>query len=174
MSISLADIQGAKDDEELFDRLSLALKKMFPPESQENREQFLVALQGAPRGLRAMASIFDLDVSMTLDDLAWHFGNHNDDRFLQETVLGLRELEANEAADLFQSAWDIAKPYLPEIRIKDWDSEDPHDYFERTIQAQVDPLNERMWEICKQCGKLGLPQYWLPYARKYPERCVTV
>jgi hypothetical protein len=120
-----------------------------------------------------MAGIFDLDVSMALDDLAWHFGNHNDERFLQETVLALRELEAVEAADLFQSAWDIAAPYLPEIRIKDWESEDPHDYFDRTIQSMVDPLNDRMWAICKECGDRGLLQYWLAYARKYPERCVA-
>jgi AcrR family transcriptional regulator len=174
MSLGLTSIQTAKDDDQLFERLSEALKEIFPPELQEDRNRFLLALQGAPRGLRAMAGIFDLDVSMAMDDLAWHFGNHNDERFLQETLESLRELEADDAADLFSKAWDIAKPYLPEIRSKDWESEDPHDYFERTIQGQVDPLNEKMWEICKQCGKLGLLQYWLPYARKYPERCVSV
>jgi hypothetical protein len=173
MSLSLASIQSAKNDEELFEQLSENLKKVFPPELQEDRERFLTALQRAPRGLRAMAGIFDLDVSMALDDLAWHFGNHNDERFLQETVLALRELEAVEAADLFQSAWDIAAPYLPEIRVKDWESEDPHDYFDRTIQSMVDPLNDRMWAICKECGDPGLLQYWLAYARKYPERCVA-
>lgn len=173
MILSLVSIQSAKDDQELFERLSETLKAMFPPELQEDREKFLTALQSAPRGLRAMAGIFDLDVSMALDDLAWHFGNHNDERFLQETVLSLRELEAVEAADLFQSAWEVAAPYLPEIRTKDWESEDPHDYFDRTIQSMVDPLNERMWAICKECGPRGLLQYWLAYARRYPERCVT-
>ena len=94
MSLSLASIQSASDDEELFERLSAALKEVFPPELQEDREQFLAALQSAPRGLRAMAGIFDVDVSMALDDLAWHFGKQNDERFLQETVLSLRELES--------------------------------------------------------------------------------
>jgi hypothetical protein len=173
VSLSLSSIQSATNDEELFERLSKTLKEMFPPELQEDRDKFLAALQRAPRGLRAMAGIFDLDVSMTLDDLAWHFGNHNDERFLQETVLSLRELEAVEPADRFQSAWAIAAPYLPEIRTKDWESEDPHDYFDRTIQSAVDPLNERMWAICEECGDRGLLQYWLAYARKYPERCVT-
>jgi hypothetical protein len=88
MILSLASIEASKDDDELFERLSDALKEIFPPELQENRDGFLVELQRAPRGLRAMAGIFDLDVSMTLDDLAWHFGNHNDERFLQETVVG--------------------------------------------------------------------------------------
>ena len=175
MILSLASIEASKDDDELFERLSDALKEIFPPELQENRDGFLVELQRAPRGLRAMACIFDLDVSMTLDDLAWHFGNHNDERFLQETVVGLRELEAEEVSNLFTSAWDVVKPYLPEIRSKDWADEDPHDYFDRTgIQAQVDPLNEKMWALCKQIGKLGLLQYWIAYARKYPERCVPV
>ena len=63
--------------------------------------------------------------------------------------------------------------YLPEIRGKDWNAEDPHDYLDRTgIQSRIDPLNEDMWPICKACRKLGLMQYWLTYARKYPERCV--
>jgi len=73
MSLGVADIQAAKDDEQLFKRLSEALNELFPPGVQEDRSQFLDALVSALRGLRAMAAIFDLDVSMSLDDLAWHF-----------------------------------------------------------------------------------------------------
>jgi len=54
-----------------------------------------------------MVGIYDLDVSMTLDDLAWHFENQNDERFLQETVARLMELQANDAEALFSAAWDI-------------------------------------------------------------------
>jgi hypothetical protein len=174
MSLSLASIQNADDDEELFKLLSAELGQTFPPELQGNRDQFFSALAGAPRGLRAMAGIYDLDVSMTLDDLAWHFGNHNEDRFLQETVISLKELEAAEAAELFQSAWDLVRPYLPEIRTKNWDAEDPHEYLDRTgIQSKIDPLSERMWKICEAGGGRGLMQYWVTYARKYPDRCVN-
>ncbi len=163
----------SSEDEELFQRLSSALTERFPPELQEDRDKLYAALLAAPCGLRAMARIYDLDVSMALDDLAWHFGNHNDERFLQETVTSLRELEANEAAALFASAWDIARPYLAEIGDKDWNAEDPHDYFDRTeIQSRIDLLNDDMWAICKACGERGLMQYWLTYSRKYPERCV--
>ena len=173
MSLSLAVTQAARDDEKLFELLSAALNELFPPELQGDRNQFLAALTNAPRGLRAMAGIVDLDVSMTLDDLAWHFGNHNDERFLEETVMSLKELEAKEAAEVFLSAWEIVKPYLAEIRSKDWKDEDPHEYLERTgIQSKVDPLNDRMWAICKECGGRGLMQYWLTYARKFPERCL--
>ena len=122
MKLSLADIQNEKDDERLFKLLTSALNELFPPDVQNDQNQFVIALTNAPSGLRAMAGIFDLDVSMSLDDLAWHFGNHNDERFLQETVASLGELEALEAADIFLSAWEIVKSYLPEIRSKDWDS----------------------------------------------------
>ena len=173
MTLILADIQNAKDDEELFQRLSSALTERFPPELQEDRDKFYSALLASPTGLRAMAGIFDLDVSMSLDDLAWHFGSHNDERFLQETVTSLRELEANEAAALFAAAWDMVRPHLAEIRDRDCNAEDFHDYLERTeIQSRIDPLNEDMWDICNACGELGLMHYWLKYARKYPERCV--
>jgi hypothetical protein len=91
MTLRLADIENAKNDEDLFQRLSSALSEVFPPELRDNRDQFYAALVSAPRGLRAMTGIYDLDVSMSLDDLAWHFGNHNDERFLQETVTSLRE-----------------------------------------------------------------------------------
>jgi hypothetical protein len=93
MNLTLADIQNANTDEDLFQRLSSTLTEVFPPELQDNRDQFYAALLAAPRGLRAMAGTYDLDVSMSLDDLAWHFGNHNDERFLEETATGLRELD---------------------------------------------------------------------------------
>jgi hypothetical protein len=92
MTLTLADIQSAKDDDELFQRLSSALTERFPPEAQEDRDKFYATLLAAPRGLRAIAGTYDLDVSLAPDDLAWHFGNHNDERFLHETVTSLREL----------------------------------------------------------------------------------
>ena len=171
--MTLVEIQNTKDDEELFQLLSSALGENFPPHLQDDRDQLYAALLAAPRGLRAMAGIYDLDVSITLDDLAWHFGNHNDERFLQETVNGLRELEAIEAAALFAAAWEIMKPYLPEMRSLDSTTENPHDYLDRNgIQLKIDPLNDDMWAIHKACGEYGLMQYWLTYARKHPERCV--
>jgi hypothetical protein len=172
MDLSQASIQNARDDEELFKLLSTALNELFPPDIRQDRSQFLAALAKAPRGLRAMAAVFDLDVSMALDDLAWYFANHNDDRLLEETVTALRELEALEAAQLFLSAWEIVKPYLPEIRPEERQGKDLHEFLERAgIQSRMDPLNARMWAICEELGRYGLLQYWLTYARKYPARC---
>jgi hypothetical protein len=174
VGLSLASIQAARDDDEqLFNLLSTALGELFPPDMQSDRDLFLVALTNAPRGLRAMAGIYDLDASMAVDDLAWHFGNHSDERFLHETVASLKELEAVEAAEIFLLAWDAVKAYLPEIRNTDWGAQNFNDYLERTgIQSRVKPLNERMWAICQKCGTRGLMQFCLAYARKYPERCL--
>jgi hypothetical protein len=173
MPLTVAKIQSAKDDDELFQLLSGALNERFSSEVKGSTDEFLTALAAAPRGLRAMAAIFELDVSMTLDDLAWHFLNHNDERIAEETLLGLKELGATETADIFGSAWEIVKPSLPKIRATDWEDEDPHEFFETGgIQSRIDPLNDRLWAICKTCGDNGLLQYWLEYARKHPERCV--
>jgi hypothetical protein len=174
MTLSQEVIRQSKSDDELFQLLSTELSRLFPPKLQEDADLFYASLLAVPRGLRAMAGTYELDVSMSLDDLAWHFLNHNNDRFLTETLNGLKELDANEAADLFSAAWDIVKPFLPEIRTKNWDGEEPHEYLDKTgIQSRVDPLNKRMWAICKERGDKGLMEYWLAYAQKYPERCVA-
>lgn len=39
-----------------------------------------------------MAGIYFFDVCMALDDLAWHFGNQNNECELTETLNGLSEL----------------------------------------------------------------------------------
>lgn len=172
MLLTLQGIEAA-DDEQLFRLISEALEQLFPASVKNDPERFLAALDAAPRVLRAMAGIYDLDVSLALDDLAWHFGNHSDERFLRETAGALQELEAFEAAEIFVSAWEIVKPFLSEIRESESRIGDFNDYLERTgIQSRVDPLNERMWAICKKCGRNGLLQYWLSYARKYPQRCL--
>jgi hypothetical protein len=170
MVLTVTAIKKANDIK-LFKLLSKELESLFP--SKES-DPFIAAFKEAPRGLSAMAAIHELDVSMTLDDLAWHFGNWNDARILKATVDGLRELEAFEAADLFSRAWEIVTPFLAEIKVFDAEKEDFHEYLDRTgIQEKINPLNERMFEICRGNGSLGLMQYWLNYAKKYPERCVS-
>jgi hypothetical protein len=174
VSLNVQKLNEATDDNELFELLSTELATLFSPQVQSDTDLFLASLAAAPAGLRAMASVHELDVSMTLDDLAWHFGNHNDERFLLETEVGLKELGAIEAAVLFHSAWMIMEPYFGEIRSGNWDEEDFGDFLERVgVQSKVDPLNEQLWAICKKCGNLGLLQYWVNYARQYPERCAT-
>ena len=122
-----------------------------------------------------MAATFELDVSMALDDLACHFMNHHDLDFYEETRQALRELEAAEAADLFEKAFAIVKPHWKEFE-KFQESEDFgdfNDWLKTTgIEEQIDPLDKRMWNLLDRWPKEGLMHYWVTYARKHPERCV--
>ncbi len=174
MALTMQQLQNVSaTDEELFQILSEAVSEHFPQELQEDRDKFIVALHSAPRGIRAMAGIYDLDVSLAMDDLAWHFGNHHDERFLAETEWSLRELEADEAAEIFRAAWKIVESHLPKMR--EWIEEngDFAEYLEDSgIQAQVDPLNDQISAVTRDLGDIGLLQLWVRYARKYPERCV--
>jgi len=119
-----------------------------------------------------MAGVYSLDVSMSLDDLAWHFGNQNDERDLRETLNGLRELELFEIADLFEKQWEFMKPYLHILQTGDFGGKEFSDWLKEIgAQSVADPMNEIIWNYCEKAGKLGLLESWTPYARKYPERC---
>jgi len=66
LNLSLEKLRETKEDDELFKLLSEALAALFPPEVQSDGDLFLASLAVAPRGLRAMAGIHDLDVSIAL------------------------------------------------------------------------------------------------------------
>jgi len=175
MALSVEQIRSAVSDEDLFRLLSEELKRLFPPEICRDPVVFLSRIHAAPPGLRAMATTYDLDVSMALDDLAWHFINHQSSfDLVSETVDGLRELEANEVAEIFEAAMEIIKPHwtsLPEV-IELKGGGPKHDWLDaKGIQSQMDPLNFRLWKILDQYGNGGLLSLWPVYARKYPERC---
>src|SRR5260370_15628269 len=112
--------------------------------------------------MRAMAALFRLDVRMTLDDLGWPFANSHHRAYCDETLRGLQELEAHEAAEIFSSAYALARPHWDEIgrllsqsfdAFTEW-------YSGSDLEKSLDPLNERMWDLCRATGKLGLLTYW--------------
>jgi hypothetical protein len=178
MALTIAQLRKAKSDEEIFQILKAELNELFPPASREDNAVFLSRLQEAPRGLRAMAATFELDVSMALDDLAWHFVNHHDLDLCMETSNGLRELEATEAAELFDAAFAIVRSRWDELQIvaqkEDLGSANAHDWLDETgIQKQIDPLTQRMWKLLEQWRDHGLMHYWITYARTDPDRCVA-
>ena len=175
MGLTTKQISSARTGEALFKLLSGELTRLFPPALLRDTDAFLAELRVAPRGLRAMAATYELDVSMALDDLAWHFVNHHDTRLYEETRFGLRELEANEAADLFEQAFAIIAPRWEELGqlIQSTRGGAFHDWLDSTgIQKQIDLLNDKLWRIIKRNRKHGLMRYWVSYARKYPDRCV--
>jgi hypothetical protein len=175
MALTTEQIRAAANDEALFDLLTTELQRLLPPDKQEDRECYFKAIEELPRGLRAMAGMHFFDVSMTLDDLAWHFGNQNDERDLRETLNGLRELELAQIADLFEQAWKIMEPHFEALRGEEVNSDNFYEWLEEIgARKKVDPMNNFIWDYCEKLGKSGLLESWGPYARKYPGRCVAI
>ena len=173
MVLTIEKIRSTKDDEELVDLLSDEARRLLPDELFNDADRYYQALEAVPPGLRAMAGIYPLAISMDMDNLAWHFTNHNDQRHIQETLNGLRELELFQIADLFERVWRILEPNLDQLR--------PGRYREMSftkwaqengIQQQIDPMNATIWNFCNESGPLRLLKSWVLYARKYPERCI--
>jgi len=174
MALTIEQIRSEESDEALFDLLSAELQRLLPENLEKDRDLYHAALEKLPRGLRAMAGMHFFDVSMAMDDLAWHFGNQNDERDLKETLDGLRELELFEIADRFEKAWEIMKPHFEEIRSEKVTSGNFYDWLEGIgAEEKIDPMNDFIWDYCKKAGDLGLLSSWPIYARKYPERCVV-
>jgi hypothetical protein len=121
-----------------------------------------------------MAGMHFFDVSMTLDSLAWHFGNQNDERDLQETLNGLRELELNEIAEMFQQMWIFMKPHMQALQTGDYGGKEFSDWLVDIGAEDFAHDKDRfIWDYCEKSGKSGMLESWPIYARKYPERCVV-
>lgn len=176
MPLTESRIRDCADDEELFELLSAELQWRLPDGVDDDLDLFLERLRGLPVGLRAMAAIYQLDVSMTLDDLGWHFGNWHHRGFCDETLWALRELEADAAAEIFAAAYALVQPHWDKIGAlldEFGDFDDFADWYsESELEKALAPLNARMWDLREgENGlDLGLLRYWPRYARKYPHK----
>ena len=171
MSFNLSEIKSAKSDEELFKMLSSELQLRLPESVQVDYDNLTISIRSLPRGLRAMAAIHRLDVSMAVDDLVWHFFNFHHREFCDETMRGLFELEAVEAAEIFKQAWALVEPHWEKLgQLKESPKMFADWYVSSKLEASMKPLNARLWKICSESPDYGLMQFWLTYARKYPER----
>lgn len=172
MALTEKQIRSAQADDELLDRLLDELKILFPPDLRRDPVVFLSRLQAAPVGLRAMAATYELDVSMALDDLAWHFVNHHAALELaEETLLGLKEFGAPTAANVFAEALAIIRPHWQTLQAG-LAAKTEHDWLAATgIQSSMNPLNERLWNYLKQFPDSSFFSLWTAYARQHPERC---
>jgi hypothetical protein len=165
--LSPSRIARTRSDEALFKLLVRELKRLLPPYTSDDLESFVKELQHLPEGLRAMASVYELDVSMALDDLGWHFANWHHRELACETLAGLRDLEAVEEASIFERAFEIA--------LSHWDFFAAEDFVDRYLNSDVgellDPLNDRLWRLLGYRGEGGrsLVTLWVPHARRYPE-----
>lgn len=163
-------------DDAVFDALSARLQERVPESLMQDPDCFVAAIRGLPPGLRAMAATYQLDVSITLDDLGWHFANWHHRELAGETLLGLRELEATEEADLFEKALELVQPFWEQIGalIAD-DFQSFVDWYDGSeLEQALDPLNDRLYALHRKRGQPGLFYYWVQYARKYPHRIDSI
>jgi len=77
----------------------------------------------------------------------------------------LEELGAVELAGIFREAFRLAVRHWNDLGSKNW----AQWYHGSPLEKAVMPLNERAWAILKG-KKNGIFEYWVDYARNYPER----
>jgi hypothetical protein len=113
-----------------------------------------------------MAATYELDVSLCMDDLGWHFGNWHDQELAEETAAGLEELGAKELAALFREAFGHAKRFWAELGANDWTEWYPGSELEKAVA----PLSEKAWTILELGWNHSIFGYWIEYAKRHPEK----
>ena len=164
ISLTPALIEATDSDEKLFELIKQALTERIQYDFG-NGDELVEKIKLLPKGLRAMAAVYELDVSLWRDDLGWHFGNWHHHELAEETALGLEELGANEMASIFREAYAFASTYWSELGSDDWSDW----YLDSPLDKALFPLNDRAWTI-QQSTDGGLLDLWASYARRCPER----
>ena len=155
-------------DEDLLKELFATLSKSVDPlaNAYSDDGSYAAAIRHLPIGLRAMAATHHLDVSLTLDDIGWHFLNFGEPGLVRDTEAGLRELGLNDMADWFAEAYAIVNPLRPEIAAGG-------DYDEcLTIHGQmdrIDELSQKARDKEPTPNKSAIYGAWVRYAREHPE-----
>jgi hypothetical protein len=163
MSVITVELIASGSEDEVFLLLGRELENRIA--SPRGSPEFVAEIKELPAGLRAMAATYELDVSLALDDLGWHFGNWHSIELAEETAAGLEELGARELAELFRAAFDLVQDYWMELGGDNW-----MDWYHGSpLEKALQSLNDRAWAILKQ-RKHGIFSYWVDYAKKHPER----
>ena len=153
------------EDDELISRVFDLLKTRLHANPYGWDGAFAQEIGSLPAGLRAMAATHHLDVSLTMDDIGWHFLNFGHASHVEETARGLRELGLGEVAAMFHEAYQLVQPHLPEIR------RPGGDYYAVMESAgamkRIDELTDRARVVI---GEQGIYRHWAAYARQHPER----
>ena len=150
---------------ELFAALTKSVDKLADPYSEDG--SYVAAINRLPIGLRSMAATHHLDISLTMDDIGWHFLNFGEPGLVRATEEGLRELGLPDMADWFNEAFGIVNPLKPKISAAD-------EYYDVLTQSgkmeRIDELTDLASD--KEPKVSGSPIYsaWVSYTRKYPER----
>lgn len=174
MSLNIHDITHSKDDDELFEIISAEMSELMPDTEDDDIDKYIDKIRSLPKAYWAFGAIYALDVSITLDDLGWHFSNHYSLNLAQECVTALRELGAVEQATIFTEAINIVKKYwepLGDILEKNDPDAFPDWYETSGLEGELEKLNQRMWQTVTNNG--SLLDYIPRYARKFPQYAVT-
>ncbi len=163
--MTIDEIIAAKSDDDLYNLIACELEARLPP--RQPIEGFVAAIQTLPPGLRAMAATYDLDVSLALDDLGWHFGNWHHVELAHETIRGLRELGADRMAEIFAGALEHAQRYWSELGSQNWLEWSPGS----PLATAVGPLTNEAYGIWEKQPQ-GLFSFWLSYARRCPGKLI--
>lgn len=150
---------------EIFSALSKSISSVADPYSEDG--SYAAAIAGLPTGLRAMAATHHLDLSLTMDDIGWHFLNFGEPGLVCETESGLHELGLADLADHFAEAHAIVIPLKPEIK-------EPEDYYaclkDRGLMARIDELTDIASKMQPKLGGSRIYAAWVKYAREYPDK----
>ncbi len=171
MPLTEEQIAACAGHDELLELLFSDLRIRLPSNQPFHMGRLLKKIPTMPVGLRSMAATFELDVSMALDDLGWHFGNWTHRGYCDETLRGLRELETGEYADMFAKAYEWVQPYWDKILTMS-DGEFGDWYNGSDFRKATKPLSHRWWALQKIDD--GIFGCWTRYARKYPHRVIQV
>src|SRR5688500_8405853 len=94
-------------DEEILQRLFFVLQGAdITADPYDWNGAYAEQIRLLPIGLRAMAATHYLDVSLTMDDIGWHFLNFGEPNHVAETEAGLRVLGLDELAELFHKTYE--------------------------------------------------------------------
>jgi len=153
-----------RSDQQLFDDICARLAAVAPIMNQMDLSGTVAALQKLPRPLRAMASIHQLDVSLTLDDIVCHFNNWHSRDLALETLSGLVFLGASREAELFSQAFAASQPFWKRIgdgNLSSW-------YYGSELERILEPINDALCKLKDRDAEFGLMRYWIEYARRDP------
>lgn len=169
MVLRIDQIKACPDDA-LFKLLADELTARLGPSEGDDLDEFLTRLSRLPVGLRAMAAVYQLDVSLTLDDLGWHFANWHHRGYSEATLWALGELGARDYEAIFAEAYQEVLPFWDEIGALC--AQDFGDFVEwyrdSELSRRLLSLTERMWDLQEIDG--GLLGFWTSYTRQHPDR----
>lgn len=150
--------------EEILSVLSKSVSSVADPYSEDG--SYAAAIGTLPTGLRAMAATHHLDISLTMDDIGWHFLNFGEPGLVRETEAGLRELGLDQIADYFVEAHTIVNPLKSEIK-------EAKDYYEclesRGLTDRINELTDKASATQPKLGDSPIYAAWTKYARMHPE-----